>query len=769
MKKILALLSSIGLLATTSLTVVACTNNEVKRFDTPTLEEKLRDQMIMELLQDPEFGSITNGKYFNSIDFKDVVLKMVQETTSKLANNHYNEQWSKSLKSKPISKDESFQQTKDRLSKIAQNEFYIQYTTRLLADSKVSLDSELSGSTDNLFLLNPQDLIKTKDEIDPNDDYYIYYNSAPGVKDKWYRWNFYGENKNAQDSIPSIEQLETSQFVITNDGTEAVINADIVKDKDRFYIDAQGKQINPKNGIYSKDKDGQTVFVMNGKTALEYRFQQYFNAKIKTTTFQNLLTSTFLANDTFTTKYTEPTKISDLIELNQDLYYKSSSDLLKYVQSWNKNDGYKSNLKMVWSATFDTKEKAQEAYGRVESLLNSDGSFIDSNKHALKEAYELIKADNKTNIGTDPFLGMKGFNGFVQNDGDSVKSVDGTFALADSTKTLIAKANSPAIFANNGQGYESKQVGKFDIALVLPIYAVDLFSDKDKTFDYGQSTTLYKAWGVDELWTSLDDANNKNAQGKISDSKKDWINQHQNGNITNILLVDKNNATLTLDEWNKGKTDKITPENIWSHETVEGLKGFQANIKNTLPTANTFGNVAIGQDKVVLTENFEGLKPTDTDKIKFTLEGKKLSVSTPNDPSLIGTVQNFGTVSLSFDKGSTGNVYTRDEIHENGRTVSYKINLGSGSDHPNDMVVDGPFNFYLNGQTSLDVTNLNKTKKRELLEQVEYIVSKKDGMSKNAEAVIYPLFLKNDKILYKPLYEALKEYLEDKSKGGSSD
>ncbi|PPE05436.1 lipoprotein [Williamsoniiplasma lucivorax] len=770
MKKILAILSTIGLISTTSLTVVACTGNtQVKRFDTPTLEEKLRDLIMWELAKDKNFA-ITNGKEFNSIDFKDAVLKMVQETTSKLANNYFNEQNSRDLKAQPKSKEESFAETKDRLSKISQNEFYIQYTTRLLdKNNPVSLDSEIASSESSLFLLNPQNLLETEKEIDPY-HYFIYIQSRPG--EDWKRWNYNGENQNTTEYIPTIQDLEEGRFVIRNKGTdEKITNASLDK-LHRIYIDADGQRQGPDDGIYSKD-EGKSVFEMNGKTALEYRFQEYFNATIKSKAFQNLLTSTFLSSDTFIRRFGAPKTLDNKVTtIEKDLYYKSSSNLLKYLQSWNKDEGYKSNLKMIWTATYNE----QEDLNNVRKTLRKDniiddgtGVLINSNRQTLKALYNgVISKDEKnvTNIGTDPFFGLKGFNGFVENDGDSIKSVDGNFQVDDSTKAVIAKTNAPAILTNSGQGFTSKQIGKYDIVIVLPIYAIDLLSDKDSAFDYGQSTTFYKTAGVAELWSSLEDANENKAE--ISDTKKTWITNNHANNLQNILLIDQNDASFTIDAFNTKYGTQYEPKQIWDLPAIAPLKGFQANIKNTLGT--TYGNVALGQDKVLLAEDFKGVKPIEKDGFVFTVEDSNLYVKTPKETSTLkyGDVKDFGSIKLSFDKGSTGNVYTKDEISNYGRTVSYKINLGSGSDHPNDMVKDGGFDFYSNNVTSLDVTNLNKTKKAELLAQVEYITSKKDGMSKNAEAAIYPLFLTNDKILYKPLYEALKEYLEDKS-GGTSD
>ncbi|SYV95664.1 Uncharacterised protein, partial [Mycoplasma putrefaciens] len=129
---------------------------------------------------------------------------------------------------------------------------------------------------------------------------------------------------------------------------------------------------------------------------------------------------------------------------------------------------------MVWA--FSSSEP-NEIFKDIQKFINSSGSI--NKQKTLKEIYKEIKKPNDSKQGNDPFLSMGGFNGFVQNDKDSIKSLSGDLKINDSAKKEIAKVTEPSILTNSGSGYESTIKGNKDFIFVLPIYLNDIFSTKN--------------------------------------------------------------------------------------------------------------------------------------------------------------------------------------------------------------------------------------------------------------------------------------------------
>lgn len=795
MKKLLAILGAFALSTSVASTVVACsTNQNVRRFSVPVLPKEISDEIMMAIKGDPGINPLTKGKFFSQIDFDKVLKMMLQDAMSKLSQQYFQNDIETRLKLNNLTEDFYVNAVQEMNNDVAQNQFYNQYTQRILSNGN-PLDIDLSIGSEGLYALNPENLLKSSGHVIDNHVYYLYFKRADATDNTWLRWQYSGEFKGTDSNkvqLPTIQDLELGKYLIVkNDNPEAnVASSIIVTDSDLSnpanlfwnFLDNNGNEEWNADGKYYS-LDGQNAFVMNGKTGLRYRFQEYFRAEISNNFYENILTMTYLESQIFNVNANQQNNLT-----RQDAFLNISSDLAKNVQTWNQNDGYKSKLKMVWSfsKTDKTAEDFYNAWRKLNETISfkNNGEFSNSMQTSIMKVLELLNSDpylgaNQSELGSDPFFNLAGYNGIVKNDGESISSADGTLNIVDEAKGRIANINSPAIITKdqNGEPFVGEN-NRQEIYVVLPIYLIDLLNDTTNgtiagngvsNFNYGQTTSGFIDVATGKYFKSFGDSLIPLGE-TIDQTKIDFIQANKNRASTNGFYLYVNNAAYTINDFNTFFGQSVNTTNIWDTPAgiVDGYQGFLFTMPNSVG-GSVYGNIGIGEDIFL---GPLATPPSNQPGIVFTQSGRDWYVKA-SDPNLVGKVINCGSIWLSFDDGQKGGTYTYggtlNKTNQNaGRTMGYTINMGPNQAKPNMYISNGSFNYYDSNLASVDVTNLATSQKRSLLHQLEFIASKDSDVSNSALSTIYPLFLKSDQILFEPLYQSIRKYLVDDG-GGESD
>lgn len=805
MKKLLLILGSLSGIALPVTSVIACGSDSApKRFDTPILGQKINDELLMALLSDPTISPEIKGKYFNDIDFQKAAMAMLEDRVSKLANNYYQSGISKSLMLNSQDSELYNQHLEATIDAIAQNQFYLEYTKNLVSNAEAPLDIQINIGNNSLISLNPAKLLQPDDinDVDKMDlnSYFVFYKSDA----VWKRWEYFNENGNNISQIPTIKELETSQFVIVKKidftNKDTLTDADIINSTKLIWLDGQDRHDDAGNYVYSID-NGKTPYLMDGKTALQYRFQEYFRSQIRYSTddskslAKRMLAISYLEANLFNVYRNENSNFN--LPAN-DAYLNINSDVAQNVQTWNKSTGYQSKLKMVWSFTVDSRTDADRLWSWLNDhfTINGDGTLTNPNSVSLKAIYDQIQAasganiTNQSNLGSDPFFSLNGYNGIVKNDKETIVSVDGNLVIDEKAKAAVFQTNAPAILSDAGAAYKSNMNGKYDFVFVLPLYLIDLLNDKTQGYDHGLSTTIYvpkaniqTTLDPNGVYTSFSEAQRSDGN-KFNGTKINDINlvlgsaSSINQNTHDYYIYDTMGAAYTLTQWNNTNSTNYTPQNVWAtlkNDTDTKIDGLQVAVKNSHDS--TFGN--IGFDQPVLLKGLSQVPSNSPDDLFFTLKDQQVYV-TALDQNLVGSVRTITdgnqSFNLSFDAATKeGLITTTGTINKTGSelnntTYGNRINMGQNSSNPNSYVKDNnlQFDFYEANTTSLDVTNLNTANKTSLLREIESIVAKDETVINRASTAIYPLFLKQEDILFNPLYESLKKYLINEG-GGTSD
>lgn len=765
MRKLLTILGSFGLIASTASLAVACkSDKEVDRFDTAILAEKIYNQILVDLIDNNGLSNINMGSIFDDIgDKKEQVLSMINDKISKIYHGQNEKNLARRLKMKELAQTDYDKVVTEISDTIASSKLYTEYTSSIISNGHMDYDqySKKLG-------LNPSFLMEKND----GKKYSIWFSKTDNKEaitdnSEFIKWQISEEVRDgdtADNHVPTIEQLENSAFVVIYNTTKNKIT-DTQKWSDfktkLFTKNSDGKGM--ENVVLSLDNT--SPYKMNGQKALQYRFQEYFNTNIKSSIYSNVLSMIYLNGQMWNSGgYDKPS-----------LYFSQNSAVSKKVQSWDQSsrNGYKSNLKMVWSFTSENDVEGAKIWDKIKEFLNNDGSIKNTNTNSLLEILDKLKDDkNNTQAGTDPYLKIAGFNGFVTNDGDTIKSAEGNLIAASDAYAAINKANGPSILSadNGGKGYDNpNQKNKKDFYIVLPLYMIDLLNDKSQTFKNGQTSTIEtdatgKLIKLNGHQLAEDPDLDPKYKDKIADVKgifKDIANL--NIKVKGVLY------TLTEAQTRFGRTWKFVAEasdtkgwftatgtinsNLLENkpDDFEGLVGAVDNTHD-----KTIGNIALDTPvdlgKVEIAEEFKN-------KDGIVVDGSTITISSKNHK--YGAIIKGGEHSLSLDEAIDPNLYTVNGVLDSGKTVAYNINMGANESNPNSLVKNGSFNFYNNGTSSLDINNLDAATKTSLLREIQYITSKDETVIENAKAAIYPQFIAKNDVLYKELYDAISTYLKD--------
>ncbi|WP_330216921.1 hypothetical protein [Mycoplasma putrefaciens] len=490
MKKLLTFLGIISISSGTMLTVVSC--NSIQRFSNPTITDELANKIIAGLKQNNDFN-FSNGDIFYGSNFKEMITDRLNQLISEKKYDEISKDLSNTLNTiESKSKDKAEQV----LTNLATLKLFNEYTAK----------RSDKGNTDQVDLtyrkgpgLNPYEL-ESDNKDDKNDNVYAIYYKDNG---NWLRWQTTGEftPENAKDS--EIEPFQIPDLSVLTDGKDNFRIGILEKSKDTSYIkstakiDEMGKGQDNGNQVVKWYKPSDKKEIFTGEDIIRHRFAYYFKTEIKSKLFANLLGNSYLDSNLYFSRNDNSSASDKKIVLS------GTNRLINNVQSnFTQQDSTISNVKMVWSFSNSEPNKILE---KISESIKSDGSLI--KKKNLKQIYsEIIGQNIKNNSkqGNDPFLSLGGFNGFVQNDKDSIKSLSGDLKISDLAKKDIAKVSTPSILTNGGSGYESTIKGDKDFIFILPIYLNDIFSTNDIQFNKNDgASSNYTLNVLEDTWTDL--------------------------------------------------------------------------------------------------------------------------------------------------------------------------------------------------------------------------------------------------------------------------
>ncbi|AGJ90893.1 hypothetical protein [Mycoplasma putrefaciens] len=584
MKRLLTFLGIISISSGTMLTVVSC--NSIQRFSNPTITDELANKIIASLKQNNDF-KFTNGNIFYNFNFKDLIISRLNQLISEKRYNEISRDLSNNLN---IEESKNQNKSEQVLSNLATLKLFNEYTAK----------RSDKGNTDQVDLtyrkgpgLNPYDLEK---DNNVKVKYAIYYKNNTD----WLRWQTTGEFTPEKANDLEIEPFQIPDLsVLTNQKDNFRIG--ILDQADKLeYIKNTSKVNNNgmgKSNNYVKwyPSDQQSPFETTGQNIIKYRFAYYFKTEIKSKLFSELLGNSYLDSNLYFLR-NDNSSASD-----KKIILSGTNKLISNIQSnFTQQDSIVSNIKMIWSFSNSEPNKILK---QINESIKSDYSLIKGKK--LQEIYSAITKEkniNSSKQGNDPFLSMSGFNGFAQNDKDSIKSLSGDLKVSDSAKKDIAKVTTPSILTNGGSGYESAIKGDKEFVFVLPIYLNDVFSTKNIQLTKNNRGSDYNLNVLENTWTDM--------------GQKYKIDQKYFDKFTLISKIEKNDSD---------SVETVSKNNKWYVK----LKGSEAKINVSYKD----GSKITVQLKKVDQKNYKTLditqKLVDNQKNKdiFGKEAKKSFIS----------------------------------------------------------------------------------------------------------------------------------------------
>ncbi|WFQ90998.1 lipoprotein [Mycoplasma feriruminatoris] len=711
MKKLITILGSLCLSAGAMVTAVACsTKNE--KFDKPSITEELAQKIISGLKLSNDFN-FTTGERFSKLDYKSLILDMINETISK---NRYTDnldnlskKFGLNISNTKLLGDNKAQEVLQNLSTI---KLFADYTSKRAVEEYS--DSVDLGYSEN-YPLNPYDLEKKDNKKDSN-VYAIYYknnsngggSNGGGSGSTWSRWQTTGEFDTLENKIPSTPQLP-SISLLTESNAKNFRIAKLSQPTNQEYITKtasvsdDGKATNNGNNTVIEwyKKTGSNNFETDGQGIMQYRFMYHFKTKIEAKLFNDLLGHAYIDSNLFIDKHDDKSASNKKIILN------NVSKLISDIQSnYSQVDKTISNVKMVWAFSLD-QQKVSEVNTKIDDYVSSDGSLKNKDGQTLKKVFEQIKLASVTNEskqGADSLLSISGFNGFVKNKDNSIESLSGDLKITEDAKKAVAKVNSPSLLTNNNKGFSSEISGNVDYVFVLPIYLNDLFSSNDMQI-----------------------RNTNNSNGGTSSSGSGTNEQKFELNVLKNTWVDLNSKYF-LDNRYFNNIDIKEVKSKSNGQALIANKGnkWYASLKNGTNNAEID---IIYTDKTTKTVTLKKIEESVKKSLDFT---HKLADIEFNKQLFKNNIKDFN--------------------------ISYDINLKNY-----DNIKDKQNDAYIwnnDPKKSNDIQELSAAKKQVLLDQLEAITAKNPDVQNAAKTELYSAYLYTDGIYYKSLFDEISKYIE---------
>ncbi|WBX36090.1 lipoprotein [Mycoplasma capricolum] len=716
MKKLLTILGSMLLSAGAMITAVACTTKNEK-FEKPSITEELAQKIIGGLKLSNDFN-FTTGEKFSKLDYKSLIINMIDETISK---NKYADNLNRFSKNFGLNitntKELGYKKAEEVLKNLSTIKMFSDYTSKRAAE-EYSDSVDLSYSEN--YPLNPYNL-ENKNNKKDDAVYAIYYkntnnnsssdsssNGGGSNGETWLRWQTTGEFDPLDNNIPSTFQLP-SISLLTESNAKNFRIAKLTNPNDKDYISKtasvkdDGKTNNGDNKSVEWYKNGtSSTFETDGQGIMQYRFMYHFRTKIQAKLFNDLLGHAYIDSNLFIDKHSNNSASNKKIILN------NVSKLVSDIQSnYSQVDKTVSNVKMVWAFSLD-QQKLSEVNTQISGFVNVDGSLINKeNKKTLKNVFDKIKEKivNESKQGTDPLLSISGFNGFVKNKDSSIESLSGDLKITEEAKKAVAKTNTPSLLTNNNKGFSSEINGNVDYVFVLPIYLNDLFSSND--------TQIKKQNSASNGGGSNGGATQNGDKYELNIMQDTWVNLNEKYFLDNRYF---NNLSIK----------KVTPKNNTDVLVANKDNKWYVSLKNGSSEKEIEVEYSDNSKKTI---TLKKLEEKDKKSLDFTY---KLSKTSDFNKQL-------------FTKNMDAN-------------ISYDINLKNY-----DNIKDKQNDAYIwnnDPKKSNDIQNLSATKKQVLLDQLEAITAKNSDVQNAAKTELYSAYLYTDGIYYKSLFDEISKYIE---------
>jgi hypothetical protein len=450
MKKLLSLLGSISLIASTSGVAVSCGASNT-RIATPTLNGDRARKLIAKLADSSDFG-FTFGDLFSDID---ITTTIVNEINRFVSINYNFATTNNTLGTLGLQKygltdggNKAFETRFDNIIRtVAEDSLFNEYSKTIVNGPSPSFEMTLSKQ---LYSLNP---IATTEVQDTEGNTY---SVAKGTKIKFgdgdaaKNWEVLGEDEDKvlATSTPTIKDL-TQEF--TDGGTSP------------FKIAAF-------------DKDGESKDItITSKTALELRFQDYFNNKKMYDAMTNALTMVYNQSTMWRTSA-------------DGAYFDITNPVFSKTGSWTTSD-FHTNVKMVWTYTVpktaaDAVQAALKGTDK-DKALDADGKFTANgitNLSGLVDAIKKVAGANTnkdTTDGNDPYFGLTGYKGVVVSQdgttiGDNPISGAAYESAVNATDNLKNSGGITVQDSNSWYFQNADNKNNVDFVITLPIFILQL-------------------------------------------------------------------------------------------------------------------------------------------------------------------------------------------------------------------------------------------------------------------------------------------------------
>jgi hypothetical protein len=450
MKKLLSLLGSISLIASTSGVAVSCGASNT-RIATPTLNGDRARKLIAKLADSSDFG-FTFGDLFSDID---ITTTIVNEINRFVSINYNFATTNNTLGTLGLQKygltdggNKAFETRFDNIIRtVAEDSLFNEYSKTIVNGPSPSFEMTLSKQ---LYSLNP---IATTEVQDTEGNTY---SVAKGTKIKFgdgdaaKNWEVLGEDEDKvlATSTPTIKDL-TQEF--TDGGTSP------------FKIAAF-------------DKDGESKDItITSKTALELRFQDYFNNKKMYDAMTNALTMVYNQSTMWRTSA-------------DGAYFDITNPVFSKTGSWTTSD-FHTNVKMVWTYTVP-KTAADDVQAALkgtdkDKALDADGKFTANgitNLSGLVDAISKVAGadtNKDTTDGNDPYFGLTGYKGVVVSQdgttiGDNPISGAAYESAVNATDNLKNSGGITVQDSNSWYFQNADNKNNVDFVITLPIFILQL-------------------------------------------------------------------------------------------------------------------------------------------------------------------------------------------------------------------------------------------------------------------------------------------------------
>jgi hypothetical protein len=491
MKKLLSLLGSISLIASTSGVAVSCGASNT-RIATPTLNGDRARELIAKLADSSDFG-FTFGDLFSDID---ITTTIVNEINRFVSINYNFATTNNTLGTLGLNKYEltdggnkDFETRFDNIIRtVAEDSLFNEYSKTIVDGPSNSFEMSLSKQ---LYSLNP---IATT-EVQATDGSIHYVKAGTKIMfgdDK--PWQVYGEEDVKTLQTPTIGDL-TKEF--TDDGVSP------------FTINAFDSE-KEANG----DGDG-TPITITSKTALELRFQDYFNNKKMYDAMTNALTMVYNQSTMWRTSA-------------DGAYFDITNPIFSKTGTWTTSD-FHTNVKMVWTYTVP-KTAADAVQAALKDTLDADGKFKDGTT-GLTDLVKTISGveaavTNKDETdGNDPYFGLTGYKGVVVSQdgttiGDNPISGAAYESAVNATSNLQNRGGITIQNANIWYYQNADNKDNVDFVITLPIFIMQLLGVNKALSPDNKDVTIYTIKGA-KATSNPDDGDQKEISFDRSSSSSD--------------------------------------------------------------------------------------------------------------------------------------------------------------------------------------------------------------------------------------------------------